>query len=406
LSTVDFLIEGIPFQNALIIDNKHEDIKSLEDYLKGKNVSVLYAKTSTEAEKIIELRPEINLVILDWLLDEESDREARQLLVFLRDHAFAPIIIYTDKGKEAPSYCLIESHLNRIAMTLDKSEVKGEIVIGEIKKWLDANPELKIFLMWDNEIKKRLNQTLWTIHDLEIGGLRALVEFLKTPEGSPIITRERDLVDFFGGVLTRNLLVNKEFLEEISSIIDSMVELRQQVDLDLAKLKAFHSFERYKAPGLEQVCTGSILKDNSGKYFVVVTPICDFSHDNKIERILLVEGEPLGEYKKNRELSSNKLEPCIKNTKSIVHYLPHVPTLPDGLMCRFDQITNMKVEKINEMIENQQMSCFTIINSPFIENLIQRMNAYLMRLGVRDLHKGEITKLLDEATADNQDQET
>jgi len=400
-----FLIEGIPFQNALIVDNKHKDVESLEEYLKEKSISVLYAKTSTEAEKLIELRPEINLVILDWLLDEESDSEAKRLLGFLRDHAFAPIIIYTDKGKEVPSYYIKKSRLERIAIALDKCEVKGKTVFTEIKRWLEANPELKIFLMWDNEVKKRLNQTLWTIHDLDIGGLRALVELLKTPEGFPRTIRERDLVDFFGGVLTRNLLVNKEFLDSIATIIEGMIKVRKKVDLDLTKLETFHTFERYKAPGYEQLWNGSLLKDKSGKYFIVVTPACDFCHEN-IERVLLIEAEPLRKYRKERKISKNKLKRYIQNQKSVIHYLPYVPSLSEGLICRFDQITNINFEKLKEMIETQEMECFAIIASPFIENLMQRMNAYLMRLGVRDLHDGEITSLLDEATADNQDQET
>lgn len=399
----DFLIEGIPFQNALIVDNKHEDVKPLEEYLKKKSVSVLYAKTSTEAEKLIELRPEINLVILDWLLDEESDREAKQLLLFLKDHAFAPIIIYTDKGKEAPSYYIRKSRLERIAITLDKSEVKGKTVFIEIKRWLDANPELKIFLMWDNEVKKRLNQTLWVIHDLEIGGLRALVELLKTPYDFPRTTRERDLVDFFGDVLTRKLLADEDFLTSIETNIESMLALRQEAGIDLSKLKTFHAFERYKAPGHEQICNGSILKNNSGDFFIIVTPVCDFFHANRIERILLIEAEPLGKYIKDKQLSRGKLEACIRNNKSIVHYLPYVPDVSDGLICHFDRITNIDIKELNKLIDTQQMSCFAVIDSPFIENLMQRMNAYLMRLGVRDLHGGEITKLLDEATANEQE---
>ena len=232
--------------------------------------------------------------------------------------------------------------------------------------------------------------------------MRALVEFLKTPDGSPRTTRERDLVDFFGGVLTRNLVVNKEFLDSIATTIDSMIKLREHVDDDLTKLKTFHAFERYKTPGLEQMCNGSILKTCLGQYFIVVTPVCDFSHNDNVERILLIEAEPLGKYIHDRKLTSNKLEPYIKNSKSIVHYLPYVPKLPDGLICRFDQITNMSLKKLQEMFEREQVTCFTIINSPFIENLMQRMNAYLMRLGVRDLHEGEIKNLLSKETGDNQ----
>jgi hypothetical protein len=131
-----------------------------------------------------------------------------------------------------------------------------------------------------------------------------------------------------------------------------------------------------------------------------------FSMLKEIERILLIEAEPLGKYVKNNRLTRGKLEACIRNKKSVIHYLPYVPNLSEGLICHFDRISNVDFEDLKKLINTQQMSCFAVMDSPFIENLMQRMNAYLMRLGVRDLHDGEITSLLDEATADNQDQET
>jgi CheY-like chemotaxis protein len=400
MNRADLEIDGVPFLNALIVDNRHDDIESLENDLKKRSISVIFAKTSTEAESIIKLKPEIDLVILDWFLNEEDGSEAKLLLNLLKIHAFAPIIIYTEQDKESPSYYLKQAHLDRVAIALNKSEVKGDIVFNEIKKWLAENPELKIFLMWSNEVKKRLNETLWAVHNLDIGGLRALIELLKTPEGLAQTTREQDLVDFFGEVLTRKLVLDESFLTSIGAVVEHLLALRQKVELDVDKLKAFHAFERYKPAGIESLWTGSILKDDSENYFVVVTPVCDFCNENKIERILLLEAEPLLKYGKDRSLSRGKMDPCIRNNKDIVHYLPYAPNLPEGLVCRFDKIVSKNVEELKKSLKEKKLKCVAILDSPFVENLIQRMNAYLMRLGVRDLDEREITKLLDSATAE------
>lgn len=131
---------------------------------------------------------------------------------------------------------------------------------------------------------------------------------------------------------------------------------------------------------------------------MVVTPMCDLCNKDKIENIILLKAEPLKKYRTSRALEKADVKECIKHRIDCVHYLPYAANLPDGLICRFDCLINIKKETLKKLLDEQKMTCLAIIDSPFIENLMQRMNSYLMRLGVRDLDKGEITKLLDETT--------
>ena len=395
------MIDNIPFLNTLIIDNQPEDtdIKSLKDDLGKRNVSVVLATSSTEAEAILKLRPELDLVILDWLLNEEDDLEAKGLLKLMRSQTFAPVIVYTNKGTETPLAYINEQNLGRIARVLNKSDVKGDKVFDEIEKWLTENPELKIFLRWAHEVESKLNETLWTVHDLEQGGVRALIDLLKPAEiqeGHSRITREQDLVNFFGRVLTRKLGNNETLLKSIENDVDLLLHKKSKVELDVGKMKAFHSFERYKSSNPKSLWTGSILKHQSGRYFVVVTPVCDLCNKDKIENILLINAEPLKKYRKERSIAAGGVKECMKNNIDCVHYLPYAADLSDGLICRFDSFVNFKKERLEKMLDQQQISCLAIIDSPFIENLLQRMNSYLMRLGVRSLDRSEIEKLLED----------
>lgn len=403
LTVMSPLIDEIPFLNTLIIDNQPDDIdvKSLEDDLRKRNMSVTLAKTSTEAETILKLRPELDLVILDWLLNEEDDIEAKDLLKSLKNRTFAPIIVYTDKGTESPSKYIKEQKLDRIARVLNKSDVKGARVFSEIEQWLTQNPELRIFMRWAHEVENRLNETLWTIHDLEIGGVRALIDLLKPSEtlkGHAHITREQDLVNFFGRVLTRKLGSDERFLNLIKNDVEVLLKIREKAELDLDKMRAFHSFERYRLSNPASLWTGSILKKNAETYFVVVTPACDLCSIGKIENILLIKAEPLKKYRRDRALAKETVKSCMKNSTDCVHYLPYAADLPDGLICRFDGLYNIKKEQLKKILDGGKMTCIAIIDSPFVENLMQRMNSYLMRLGVRDLNKAEITKILNETT--------
>ena len=81
------IIDDIPFLHSLIIDNKpaDPDVVALQDDLRKRNMSVIIAAGSTEAENILKFRPELDIVILDWFLNETDPEEAKYLLQTLRN---------------------------------------------------------------------------------------------------------------------------------------------------------------------------------------------------------------------------------------------------------------------------------------------------------------------------------
>lgn len=130
----------------------------------------------------------------------------------------------------------------------------------------------------------------------------------------------------------------------------------------------------------------------------MVTPLCDLCQANKIENVLLLKAEPFDEsYRKKENLGNEeKARSYIQNNKEVIHYLPYALDLQTGLLCKFDQISTIKLKLLKERLKNGKMQCIETIDTPFVENLMQRMNAYLMRLGVRDLGKDEIRKILSD----------
>ena len=387
-------IEGIAFSNVLIIENKPAEIQILMDDLKNSNLMVTLVATSKAAKSILGLNPQLNLLILDWLLNEQDSMEAKELVkIFRKNRIFTPIIIYTDKNIDEPTKFIKEEGLDRLTIVLNKHDVKGDEVFKRLNEWLTKEPELRIFLRWAREIEKGKNATLWSIHDLKIGGVRELIEAIVPNDDSQPVGQE--LISFFGKILTRQIEHDDDFLKAIRKEAKDLIKSKPTVTIEKDKLREFYTFERYKTPNKHPLWTGSILKKTNGNYFVVVTPVCDFSHDSKIESVLLIESEPLKKYRKKRGVKNEKCEPCIKNEKYPVHYLAYTPSLPEGLMCRFDRISNIETEKLQGMLKEGKMTCVGILDSPFIENFIQRMNAYLMRLGVRDLDGGEIQHLLE-----------
>ena len=365
---------------------------------------VITAISSTEAKLILQQRPELDIIILDWLLDEENAIEAQELLNYMRKKTFAPIIVYTDKGKEPPSLYLREKKLDRMSIVFNKSEVNGENLFKEIDTWLLQKPELRIFLRWSRQVEHTLNDTLWDIYNLDVNGIKSIIRLLNTPDDLSQLSQEEELVNFFSRILARKLSNQESLLKLIREDIQALPKLEEKTteekqQLGFVEMRTFHSFERYKFANSKLLWTGSILKSKAGKYFVVVTPACDFSHKNKIENILLLKAEPMDNYVKSRQLSKGATESCLNHRTACVHFLPYAAGLKDGLICRFDNIFNIDEKQLRKNIDNAELTCLMVIDSPFIENLIQRMNAYLMRVGTRDIDNAEILNLLNNCTA-------
>lgn len=392
-------IEGIPLRNALIIENNMADIKKLEDDLKKRGMSVILAENSTKAEKIIKNRPELGIIILDWYLNEEDPFESKLLLDRLRGYVFAPIIIYTKMDTSGPDEFIKERGLERIVRVLGKGDVTGEAIFDEMAGWIKNNPELKIFLRWAYEVEKTLNPVLWIVYDMKVGGLRALLEIMKCKGDDTSCTpTEYDLSNLFLKALTRELNHSKEFFSSLSEEIQKL-QGEGSIEVDREKAKRFHEFERYITPPVSQpIWTGDIIKKSDEEYLVVVTPSCDLSNLGKIDNILLLEAVPFCKYRAEKTPNNGASLAILANKKDSTHYLPYIEECPDGLLCLFDRIISMKIADIIKKIEDRDLERIATIDSPFIENLLQRMNAYLMRLGVRDIGKEEKERILSDTS--------
>ncbi len=394
--TLSAEIDGIMFSNALIIDDTLEDVKAIKEDFEKRKISVSIATTFEEAEAILNLKPELNIVILDWYLKADSEINAVKVLALLKDHVFTPVVIYTDKGESGPKEYISKYNLGKI-VTVRKKSVKGEEIFKEISNWLNGNPELKVFLRWAREVERGLNETLWTVHDLEVDGLKALFQLLEKRPDHYHSSKEKDLVDFLGRILNKKLGKDAILLQNVKNDVKAILAL-PEITPDLEKLKKFHRVERYKETSSDALWTGAILKDTKGEFFVVATPTCDISN-SKVEQIILLEAECLSKYRENKQMSGSKTQTdkarnIIKNEEECIHFLPYAAGLSDGLICRFDRIQTVKRDYIKKSLDNKQLVCVELIDSPFVENLTQRMTSYLMRLGVRDLGDTEIEDIL------------
>lgn len=399
-------IDGIPLRSALIIENRLDEIESLEKDLKERGLHVVSVDNTTEAEKIIEHLPELDIIVLDWYMNEDDSTESELLLEKMKTHVFALTIIYTKHAMIGPEEFIKERNLGRIVKVLDKTKLTGDAVFDEITKWIEGSPEIRIFLKCAFGVEKTLNPVLWEVYGMEASGLRVLLESMKPDDEASHIRPEHDLTNLFLKALSRKMNCDPIFLRAISDDVKNIVNTTTTTPAPhpedgekiaatkVGKAGMFHYFERYIYPLVsEPVWTGDIIKKSENEFFVVATPSCDLCH-NTVDNVLLVKTVPFRKYIADMSLLKEKISNILKYKTMRFHYLPYIEKSSDGLLCLFDHISSMKIDELKKDIENGKLERIATIDSPFIENLIQRMNAYLMRLGVRDIGKKEIERIL------------
>jgi len=378
-------------------------------------MSVVIINNSTIANSVLKNRPDVDLIILDWLLNEEDSNEAEEILSELKENLFAPIIIYTNKGLDQPKRIIHEKNLDRLTVVLDKYTVDGDQVFNKLEEWFQINPELKIFLKWAWQIEKSMGISLWNIYDLEVNGLKAIIDILSDQGELSTTPIEREIIYLFQKVLNRNIDKNINLYNSIKVDLTKLKNkpMTSTVD-DFEKLRRFHIFERYKEPIPSSIFTGDILVNRNNEYFIVVTPSCDLCHPEKIENILMIKAEMLEDYrfgrnlcltgnivKKDKQKIEDKAKSCLTNNSEVTHFLPYAGNSKYGLICRFDHIKSIKIKLLQKKLKNGEIKCVETIDSPFIENLIQRMNAYLSRIGIRGVGKKEINKIIADTNDPN-----
>ncbi|WP_447511751.1 response regulator [Acinetobacter geminorum] len=202
-----------------------------------------------------------------------------------------------------------------------------------------------------------------------------------------------EIQDFLKEVFYKNIYhQKKQWIEYDDKELVKKAILRHTLNhltqhIDVTNEKYFLE-EMYIYPPINKTPkTGSIIKDISNNYHIILTPACDFAQ-SKARCILLAEIiAPLDYIRDNfpgNEVSNgrkNKLETILHNKKQEYHYLPKLSPFEGG----FIDFTSVQSYSKDDLTEN--FSEVKIQISPyFISDILGRFSSYYARQGQPDLH--------------------
>ncbi|HWX42608.1 MAG TPA: hypothetical protein VN345_15765 [Blastocatellia bacterium] len=157
-----------------------------------------------------------------------------------------------------------------------------------------------------------------------------------------------------------------------------------------------HPMEIYVRPPLgEAPLAGDVLREKSGdprRYWVVLTPSCDFEQKGRLHHVLLAECLPLTDqpeyaaWLKKPASAEGDLKSLIGDNRQKAQaerfkYLPGTFFLPD-LIIDFQRLRTLTPDQLSEL------EVIASLDSPFAEAVVFRFARYFGRLGTPDLDKG------------------
>ncbi len=183
--------------NILLVDDKDENIISLESILDQPGRRLLKAHSGNEALKIA-FEEDIAVILLDVQMPEMDGFEVARLLKDNPKTKDIAIIFVTAISKEE-KYTLKgyeEGAVDYLHKPLDINIVKAKV--GVFEKLYRSKQELKAYVEKTQQINKQLDEFVYVVsHDLKapLRGLASVTSFLEDELGADLKPEVKDLLD-------------------------------------------------------------------------------------------------------------------------------------------------------------------------------------------------------------------
>lgn len=238
-------IEAPPIEpgvlNILLVDDKQENLLSLESILESPGRKLIKAFNGNDALKIA-FEEEIAVILLDVQMPEMDGFEVARILKENQKTRDIAIIFVTAISKEE-KYALQgyeEGAVDYLHKPLDVNIVKAKV--GVFEKLYRSKQELKIYVEKTMQINKQLDEFVYIVsHDLKapLRGLSSVTSFLEEELGSDLKPEVRNLLDMvksrtlrmqnlIDGILHYSRMANNKTEREsfrLSDVLTNIIDL-------------------------------------------------------------------------------------------------------------------------------------------------------------------------------------
>jgi len=413
---------------VLFVDNKFDEVKELMREFTEKGISVQYWNGKTE---LMSPMSNVRIIILDLKLTADQGDEKNEAYFFPAAEVLSKItgpylliILSTDYEEgDIPKLKKTYKEYNFSTPLYSIEEFGLEkypdfpTFYDRIKNVFDRSDIFKMILAWGRLMDLAKDKALGDLTKEELQNeIHAFVKSIAEDVGEESLSREfvTNMIRF----VSRYMNTGVEFLE--------LTELLKKLNNVQISGKSFpdpilqHLHMYYFPEKTEKIWTGDIFRIHGArgltegkdhwKYGIILTPACDIAQPTKaIDTLLLCEGFPLDYH------SICQLDHPFRKLNKSFKVAPDIDRLPDGdekekrmmkllkdsmnnLPKKFYSLLNFKdnskyfglcfdfqhvsfVDKSDFEAKNKE-NRICRLDSPFIEDLLQKYGAYSTRLGV------------------------
>lgn len=271
----------------LLIEDSEPVRKKVVSEFQPKGVEVLHVANYPELESRLASLPPFQMVILDWLLDDESELDALLCLTKLRETRFVPVVIWTEElGKFHESESEVKARFPEAWFRgLSKSEVNHERLLQELSQWHQQAPA-RLAEQFRQSVATAVEQTLYTLAEQSIDDLtKGLKTLIALGDGSDVDMEHA--ADVMLRLMGRQLYRDTAFTNELKQIVAGLETSNPQPSkTEKQRASQMEALFMYYQPSDDVVRNGDIVKingDNFEKLAIILTPACDLANPGKTD---------------------------------------------------------------------------------------------------------------------------
>lgn len=274
----------------LIEDNRKVREEILSEF-SNQGVEVIQVTDYVDLERRLPSLPPFQMVILDWLLDGETESDALLCLTKLRETRFVPVVIWTEEiGKFKESEAEVLSRFPEACFQgFSKSDVNHQRLLEELSRWHTQAPA-QLAEQFRQSVAKAVEQTLYILAEHSIDDLtKGLKTLISLGESSEIDMEHA--ADVMLRLLGRQLYRDVTFTDELRKTVTGLATSQSQPTKEERKRASqMEALYMYYQPSDDVVRNGDIVRvrwEATDLLAIVLTPACDLANPGKTSYLRL-----------------------------------------------------------------------------------------------------------------------
>jgi hypothetical protein len=409
----------------LVIDDVPDEVIKVVDSLREKGENVIYTKSIPEDTFFENLR----LIIVDlYLIPNDKDASYETLSVLFEKitqrTSFFIVAIWTKyaRNREEDKKIIIDlkklykertgSEIRAVFLEPFGKDIPQEELVEKLAQAMSSHPECGLFFEIEKLVEKARDRTVSEI--VNAASIPSILKALREELGESALPRRT--VELFLKVLCRYCRPTNDILNYAKALIAS------HATTDVDTYGHIHNLQSYYEVSMDEpVWTGDVLesKEKKSDLAVVISPACDFAH-KKLDYIKIIPSTRINdtdlgdlEYLKKIKGEFGLKLTAKECAKAILTGRPYLPDrfyvlqyLKDNeghlfhLMLDFQKVTNVQYKSTAELLEGIGWKRICRIDTPLIENLLQKYATYSSRIGVLEV-PDEVAKIKVEKISDS-----